>query len=39
MTDLAVRGLGLVAVMPEIAILLGYALIFFVIGVRRFKWE
>lgn len=39
MTDLTMRGLGLVAVIPEIAILLGYALIFFVIGVRRFKWE
>lgn len=39
MTDLSMRGLGLVAVIPEIAILLGYAVIFFVIGVRRFKWE
>lgn len=39
MTDLSMRGLGLVAVLPEIAILLGYAVIFFVIGARRFKWE
>jgi ABC-2 type transport system permease protein len=39
MTDLTMRGLGLVAVLLEIAILLGYAVIFFVIGVRRFKWE
>jgi len=39
MTDLTMRGLGLVAVIPEIAILVGYAVIFFVIGVRRFKWE
>jgi ABC-2 type transport system permease protein len=39
MTDLSMRGLGLAAVLPEIAILLGYAVIFFAIGVRRFKWE
>ena len=35
--DIAVRGQGLAAVWPECALLLGFALVFFGIGVRRFR--
>jgi ABC-2 type transport system permease protein len=38
-SDLALRGLGMPAVLPEAGILLLYALVFFVIGVRRFRYE
>jgi ABC-2 type transport system permease protein len=39
LTDLSMRGLGLVEILPEAGVLLGFAVVFFVIGVRRFKFE
>jgi ABC-2 type transport system permease protein len=39
MLDLVLRGKGLVDVLPEAGVLLGFALVFFVIGVARFKFE
>ena len=39
LTDITMRGLGLRAVLPEATVLLGFALAFFVIGVRRFRFE
>jgi ABC-2 type transport system permease protein len=39
LTDLSMRGLGLVDILPEAGVLLGFAAVFFVIGVRRFKYE
>jgi hypothetical protein len=38
-TDLVMRGEGALAVMPEAAVLLGFALVFFIIGLRRFRYE
>lgn len=37
--DLIVRGYGLTDVMPKVGVLAGFALIFFVVGVRRFRFE
>lgn len=39
MLDLVLRGRGLVDVLPEAGVLLGFATLFFVIGVWRFKYE
>ena len=39
MLDILVRGQGVQGVLLESAILLGFALVFFVIGVLRFKYE
>lgn len=39
LTDLAVRGKNFVNVLPAIAVMLGFALVFFVIGVKRFRYE
>lgn len=38
-TDLVIRGLGAQAVMPEAMVLLGFAALFLVIGVTRFRYE
>ncbi|KAF0106726.1 MAG: hypothetical protein FD146_2318 [Anaerolineaceae bacterium] len=37
--DLTLRGQGLVAILPEAGVLLGFAAVFFAIGVLRFKYE
>lgn len=37
LTDLSMRGLGMTAVLPETAVLLGFALVFFIIGIFRFR--
>jgi ABC-2 type transport system permease protein len=37
--DLVLRGRGLVDVLPEAGALLGFALVFFIIGVWRFRYE
>jgi len=37
--DLLLRGGGLVAVLPEAGVLLGFAAIFFSVGVLRFRYE
>jgi ABC-2 type transport system permease protein len=37
--DIAVRGQGLSGVLLESGVLLGFALVFFVIGVWRFRYE
>ncbi|MBA4423156.1 MAG: hypothetical protein C0390_08670 [Syntrophus sp. (in: bacteria)] len=37
--DLLVRGYGLAAVLPAVAVLLGFATLFFLIGVWRFRFE
>ena len=37
--DLIVRGYGLIDVLPKIGVLAGFALLFFIIGVRRFRFE
>ncbi len=37
--DLTLRGQGLVAILPEAGVLLGFATVFFVIGIWRFKYE
>ncbi|MBU2609475.1 MAG: ABC transporter permease [Chloroflexi bacterium] len=37
--DLTLRGQGLVAILPEAGVLLGFAAVFFTIGVMRFKYE
>ena len=39
LTDLTMRGEGLLAVLPEIGVLLGFAGVFFVVGVKRFRYE
>ena len=39
MLDIVVRGQGLSGVLPESGILLGFALVFFTIGVLRFRYE
>lgn len=39
LTDLSMRGLGMQDVMIETAVLLAYALLFFVVGVTRFRYE
>jgi ABC-2 type transport system permease protein len=39
MTDLTMRGGGLADILPEAAVLLGFAAVFFLIGVWRFRYE
>ena len=39
MLDLVLRGRGLVDILPEAGVLLGFAAIFFSVGVLRFKYE
>jgi ABC-2 type transport system permease protein len=39
MLDLVLRGKGLVDVLPEAGVLLGFAAIFFTMGVLRFRYE
>ncbi len=39
MLDIVLRGQGLVAVLPEAGVLLGFAAMFFLIGVWRFRYE
>jgi ABC-2 type transport system permease protein len=39
MLDIVLRGQGILAVLPEVAVLLGFALVFFTIGVTRFRFE
>jgi ABC-2 type transport system permease protein len=37
--DIAVRGQGVAAVMPETLVLTGFAVVFFVVGIWRFRYE
>lgn len=37
--DVVLRGQGLAAVMPEVGVLLGFATVFFGVGVARFRYE
>ena len=37
--DIITRGLGLTAVLPEVFILVGYGILFLVIGIWRFRYE
>lgn len=37
--DIVLRGQGLMAILPEAGVLLGFALIFFIVGIARFKYE
>jgi len=39
MLDINLRGQGLTAVLPEAGVLLGFAALFFTIGIVRFKYE
>ncbi|RJP61302.1 MAG: hypothetical protein C4541_02035 [Candidatus Auribacter fodinae] len=39
MLDLVLRGRGLMDILPETGVLLGFAAVFFVIGVWRFRYE
>ena len=39
MLDLVLRGQGLVEILPEAGVLLGFAAVFLAIGVLRFKYE
>lgn len=39
MLDILLRGQGVVGILPEAGILLGFAAVFFVIGIWRFKYE
>ena len=39
LTDLTMRGGGMADILPEAAVLLGFAVVFFVIGVWRFRYE
>ena len=39
LTDITMRGQGLVDILPEAAVLLGFAVVFFIIGIRRFRYE
>ena len=39
MLDLVLRGRGLQDILPEVAVLLGFAVIFFSVGVWRFRYE
>jgi ABC-2 type transport system permease protein len=39
MLDLVLRGGGLPEVLPEVAVLLGFAVLFFSVGVWRFRYE
>jgi ABC-2 type transport system permease protein len=39
LTDISMRGQGLVEILPEAAVLLGFAAVFFVVGLWRFRYE
>ncbi len=39
LTDLSMRGGGMADILPEAAVLLGFAVVFFAIGVWRFRYE
>jgi ABC-2 type transport system permease protein len=39
MLDLVLRGQGLAAILPEAGVLLGFAALFFTIGILRFRYE
>ncbi len=39
LTDITMRGRGLVDILPHAAVLLAFAVVFFVIGIRRFRFE
>jgi len=39
MLDLGVRGGGLIDILPETVVLLGFAVVFFTVGVLRFRYE
>jgi len=39
MLDLGLRGGGLMDILPEVGVLLGFAVIFFSVGVLRFRYE
>ncbi|MBN2085486.1 MAG: ABC transporter permease [Anaerolineales bacterium] len=39
MNDIVLRGQGLAAVLPEAGALLGFAVVFFTVGVLRFRYE
>ena len=39
LTDLSMRNEGFLAVLPSIGVLIGFAVVFFVIAVRRFRYE
>jgi hypothetical protein len=39
MLDIVLRGAGLSAVLPEAAVLLGFAVVFYGIGIWRFRYE
>ncbi len=39
LTDLALRGQGITDILPESGVLLGFAAVFFVIGIWRFRFE
>ena len=39
LTDLTMRGGGMADILPEAGVLLGFAAVFFVVGVWRFRYE
>ena len=39
MTDITIRGQGLEQILPEAGVLLGFAIVFFIVGVGRFRYE
>lgn len=39
MLDIVLRGQGLTSVLPEASVLLGFSVVFFVVGVWRFRYE
>ena len=39
MLDLGLRGGGLLEILPETGVLLGFAAVFFAVGVTRFRYE
>jgi ABC-2 type transport system permease protein len=39
MLDLGLRGGGLMEILPEAGVLIGFAIIFFSVGVMRFRFE
>ncbi len=39
LTDLTMRGKGLVAILPAAGVLLAFSAIFFFVGIRRFRYE
>lgn len=39
LTDITMRGQGLAGILPEAAVLLGFAVVFFSVGVWRFRYE